>query len=62
MKTEMSPRIRSFVSGLAAVAMTILLSTTLVEAVKPVLMLSSGELSASVNAAALDIRGDATLA
>jgi len=62
MNTEMSPRIRSFVSGLAAIAMTTLLATTLVESMKPVLMLSSGAHSTPVNAAALDIRGDTTLA
>lgn len=62
MKTEMSPRIRSFVSGLAAIAMTTLLATTLVESVKPVLRLSSGELSTPVSAATVDIRSSTTLA
>lgn len=62
MNTEMSPRIRSFVSGLAAIAMTTLLATTLVESMKPALTLGSSERSTPVNTAALDIRGDTTLA
>ena len=41
MNREMSPRIRSFVSALAAIAITMVLASTLVESVKPVLVLSS---------------------
>lgn len=61
MRSEMSPRIRSFLSGLAAIAMTTVIATTLVESVKPVLMLSSGS-STAVSVAALDSRGEPTFA
>jgi hypothetical protein len=60
MNHEMSPRIRSFLSGVAAVAMTILIATTVVESLKPVLMLSSGDGFTSLNAAASGNRGDTT--
>jgi len=45
MNTELSPQIRSLVSGLAAIAATTLLMTSLVESFEPLPRLSSGELS-----------------
>ena len=47
MNREMSPRIRSFVSALAAIAITMVLASTLVESLKPVLALGSEASSAS---------------
>jgi hypothetical protein len=61
MNHEISPRIRSFLSGLAAIALTTVIATTLVESVKPVLMLGSGESFASVNTVACDYREHSTL-
>ena len=61
MRSEISPRTRSFLSGLAAIALTTVIATTLVESVKPVLILSSGS-STPVSVAALDSRGEATFA
>ncbi len=40
MNREMSPRIRSFLSALAAIGVTMLLASTLVESVKPILALA----------------------
>jgi hypothetical protein len=46
MKTEFSPRARTIVSGLTAVAITTVLVSTLVEALNPALLLSDNEYAA----------------
>lgn len=56
MKTEMSPRSRSIVSGLAAVAITTVLVSTLVEALNPALLLSDNEYVAPQTIAAASMR------
>jgi hypothetical protein len=61
MNIEMSPRIRTVVSGLAAIATTTLVMSTLVESLDPRRLQSSGELSAPVAATTVDIRKNATL-
>ncbi|TFH47537.1 MAG: hypothetical protein E4H01_08120 [Lysobacterales bacterium] len=61
MNIEMSPRIRTVVSGLAAVATTALLMSTLVESLDPRRLQSGGELSAPVAAATVDIHKNAAL-
>jgi len=61
MSTEMSPRVRSIVSGLAAIATTTLVMSTLVESLDPRRLQSSGEQTTSVNAATVDIRSNAAL-
>ncbi|MGQ0384222.1 MAG: hypothetical protein ACT4UP_06025 [Gammaproteobacteria bacterium] len=42
MKTQMTPRSRSFASGLAAITITTVLVSTLVEALNPALILGNG--------------------
>ncbi|MGQ0429301.1 MAG: hypothetical protein ACT4UQ_05160 [Gammaproteobacteria bacterium] len=42
MKTQMTPRSRSFWSGLTALAITTVLVSSLVEALNPALILSNG--------------------
>jgi len=55
MSTEMSPRVRTLVSGLAAIATTGLLMTTVVESLNPAaLTQSSDERSSPVIAATVD--------
>jgi len=62
MNIEMSPRIRTVVSGLAAVATTALLMTTVIESLNPAaLHQSRREAAAPVNAAVLDTRSGAPL-
>jgi hypothetical protein len=61
MNTEMPPQIRSLVSGLAAIAATTLLMTSLVESFDPQLWLSSGTRSTPASAATVDIRSSAAL-
>lgn len=56
MNTELSPRIRTLVSSLTAIAITTLLATTLAESFNPVARQGSAQLSAPVNAATTDIR------
>lgn len=50
MNTELSPQIRSLVSGLAAIAITGFITTTLVESMKPLLFVGSGESFAPISA------------
>jgi hypothetical protein len=60
MNIEMSPRIRTVVSGLAAVATTALLMTTVIESLNPAaLQQSRREAASPVNAAVVDTRSDA---
>lgn len=55
MKTELSPRARTFVSGLAAFATTALLMTTLVESLNPAALTKRNpESSTQASAAAVD--------
>ena len=62
MSTEMSPRVRSIVSGLAAVATTALLMATVVESLNPAaLTRRSDEPSAQLSAATVDARSQAPL-
>ena len=62
MSIEMSPRVRTIVSGLAAVATTALLMTTVIESLNPAkLQQSRRESAAPVAAAILDTRADASL-
>jgi hypothetical protein len=61
MNHEFSPGIRSFLSGLAAIALTTVIAATLVESAKPVLALGNGASYASVNTAAYGYRDHATL-
>jgi hypothetical protein len=62
MNTEMSPRIRIFVSGLASVAVTGLLMSTLVESLNPAALTKrSVETSAPATAAAVEPGSYATL-
>lgn len=62
MSIEMSPRVRTIVSGLAAVATTALLMTTVIESMNPAaLQQSRREAAAPVNAAIVDTRSDAQL-
>lgn len=56
MKTEMSPRFRTIVSGLTAVAITTVLVSTLVEALNPALLLSGNEYAAPQTIAAASMR------
>jgi len=61
MKTEMSPRSRSIVSGLAAAAITTVLVSTLVEALNPALLFSgNGYAAPQTIAAASTRRNDAS--
>lgn len=62
MNIEISSRSRSFVSGLAAIAITATLMSTLVESMKPALMLGRDDFATQVSASALDIRSETTLA
>jgi hypothetical protein len=57
MNREVPRRARSVLSGLGAIALTSVLAATLVESVKPVLILSSGGFPAPINAAVIDIHG-----
>jgi hypothetical protein len=62
MNIEMSPRVRTVVSGLAAIVTTALLMTTVIESLNPAaLQQSLGESATPVNAAVLDTRSDAPL-
>ena len=61
MNTEMSPRIRSFVSGLAAVAITSVLMTTLAESLNPALLQRSAESFAPESVAAVENHGSTAL-
>ena len=62
MNIEMSPRIRTVVSGLAAIATTALLMTTVIESLNPAALQESfGESAKPVTAAVLDTRNDAPL-
>ncbi len=55
MNTELSPRIRTLVSGLAAVAMTSLLMTSLIESLNPAALTKrSVESSAQLSATTVD--------
>lgn len=55
MNTELSPRIRTLVSGLAAVAITGLLMTSVIESLNPAALTKrSAEPTAPVSAAAVD--------
>jgi hypothetical protein len=56
MKTELSPRARSIVSGVTAVAITTVLVSTLVEALNPALLLSGNEYAAPQTIAAASVR------
>ena len=56
MKTEMSPRSRSIVSGLAAAAITTVLVSTLVEALNPALLFSGSGYAAPQTIAAVGMR------
>ena len=58
MKTEFSPRARSIVSGLTAVAITTVLVSTLVEALNPALLLSGNENAAQQTIASASARRD----
>lgn len=58
MKTEMTPKGRSIVSGLAAAAITTVLVSTLVEALNPALLLSDNESVAPQTIAAASARRD----
>lgn len=62
MKTELSPRIRTLVSGLAAVATTAILMTTLVESLNPAaLTRRSDEPSTQLSAVSADTSSQAPL-
>jgi hypothetical protein len=62
MNIEMSPRVRTVVSGLAAIATTALLMTTVIESLNPAALQQSFRESATpVNAAVFDTRSDAPL-
>ncbi len=61
MNIDMSPRVRHIVSGLAAVATTALLMSTLVEAFTPLLGSGTAQASAPVTTAAVDLRRNAAL-
>jgi len=61
MNTEMSPRTRSVVSGLTAIAITTALMATLVESLNPALVLRGGESAAPERAAIADSHSPATL-
>ena len=56
MNIDMSPRVRHIVSGLAAIATTGLLMTTLVESFTPLLGSGTAQASAPVSTAAVDLR------
>lgn len=56
MKTEMSPKGRSIVSGFVAVAITTVLVSTLVEALNPALLLTDNESVAPQTIAAVSAR------
>lgn len=59
MNIEMTPRIRTLVSGLAAVATATLLMSTVIESLDPRRLQSGGELSAYATAATVDVRSNA---
>ena len=56
MKTELSPKARSIVSGVTAVAITTVLVSTLVEALNPALLLSDNEYAAPQTIASASAR------
>jgi hypothetical protein len=56
MKSEMSPKTRSIVSGVAAVGITAVLVSTLVEALNPALLLSETQNAAPQTIAAASAR------
>jgi hypothetical protein len=58
MNIEMSPRVRTVVAGLAAIATTTLVMSTLVESLDPRRLQSGGEHSAPVSAAAAHIQSN----
>lgn len=58
MKTELSPKARSIVSGVTAVAITTVLVSTLVEALNPALLLSGNENAAPQTIASASARRD----
>ena len=62
MNIEMSPQIRTVVSGLAAVAISALLMTSVIESLNPAALNQSLRESATpVAAATVDVRRDAAL-
>jgi hypothetical protein len=56
MKTELSPKARSIVSGVTAVAITTVLVSTLVEALNPALLLSGNDSAAPQTIASASAR------
>jgi hypothetical protein len=58
MKTEMTPRIRTLVSGLAAVATTALLTISVVESLNPAALTQSRRDSATPLSAAVEVVRD----
>lgn len=58
MKTELSPKARSIVSGVTAVAITTVLVSTLVEALNPALLLSGNDNAAPQTIASASARRD----
>jgi len=61
MNTELSPRIRTLVSGLAAVAVTGLLMTSVIESLNPAALTKrSDEPAAPVSAAVIDLDSHAS--
>jgi len=61
MKTELTPRGRSIVSGLTALAITTVLVSTLVEALNPALLVSGNENAAQQTIASASARRDGAL-
>lgn len=59
MSNSIAPRSRQFVSGLAAVATTALLMSTLIESLDPRLLKSHGVSSPPTSAVTADLRRDA---
>lgn len=62
MNKEISPRVRTFLSSLAAIALTTLLASSLVESSKSVQWLGSGALYASVSTVSTDALDNTGLA
>lgn len=58
MKTEMSPKARTVLSGVTAFAITTVLVSTLVEALNPALVLSSNGYAETQQIAAVSLRRD----
>ncbi|MFZ2507042.1 MAG: hypothetical protein WAW79_01025 [Steroidobacteraceae bacterium] len=61
MNIDMSPRVRHIVSGLAAIATTGLLMTTLVESFSPLPGSGTAAVSAPANTTAADTRLDSSV-